>query len=167
MNTNDFMNLSSEERVNLVNGLLKKEQVNHLQNVAKKLGMTPSTFSKIMRDHDNFQYNQSKKQYYKLMSMEEYQQMAQHVDNATYDDSLQFLNDNLDKLKKLLDESSTQLIINPKIYSVDSKTNTKTVQVNAEIYEQFQQLAADKFPHLRLRELFSQSLLDFTEKYKE
>ena len=92
MNTEDFMNLLPEKKVDVVNELLQKESSNHLQNVAKKLGMSPSTFSKVMRHNDNYQYNQSKKQYYKLMSMEEYKRTNQKLPESKVDETLQYLN---------------------------------------------------------------------------
>src|SRR5690625_1305662 len=166
MHTQDFLKLSPEERVDFANNLLQKESSNHLNNVAKKLGLSPSTFSKVMRDNNNYQYIQSKKKYYKLLSIEEYKKVEKNSKSHSDDELFLFLDENLDELKELLKQSKEQLKIDPKIYSTNAKTITKSIQVNAEIYDQFNELIQKRFPHLRLRELFSQCLVDFINQYE-
>ncbi|RCW62876.1 hypothetical protein [Saliterribacillus persicus] len=167
MHSQDFLKLSSEKKVKLVNDLLKKESSNHLQNVAKKLEVSPSTFSKIMRNNDNYQYIQSKKQYYKLMNIEEYKQMAVHIKRDDHDEVIEFLQENIDDLKSLLQKAEKELILEPEIYATNSKTITKSIQVNADIYDRFSNLVSSKYPHLRLREVFSKCLLDFVNNYQD
>ena len=164
MDQQRLMKMEPMERVVYVNTLLQKETSNHLKNVAKKLGMSPSTFSKLMRE-GNFQYNQADKLYYKLVPLEEYKEIKTSSSHTTTD-LMDFLSENIDELKELLNYTRTQPIINPVVYSLESETKIKSIQINEEIYQRFTTLQSRKFPHLRLNMLFSQSLLDFIEKYE-
>lgn len=165
MNPHDFMKQSPTKRVDLVNNLLKKEKSDHLKRVAELIGINPSTFSKIMIEGD-YQYHQAKRQYYKLLTIDEYKQIKFKT-NESQDELLSFLNENMDELKALLELTKKQLILEPEIYDSSSKTITKSIQVNTDIYEKFASLHTTKFPHLRLRELFSKCLLDFINNYQD
>lgn len=167
MDTQKFMSLSMLEKVEVVNKMLGEETENHLKNVAKNLGLSPSTFSKIMRDNSSYQYNQTSKRYDRLLTLDEYKQYLQSESNTDKtQESIQFVSNHIDELKQLLQAYSNQLILNPKVYNPNSKTITKTVQVNADIYEEFTNLWATHYPHLRLRDIISQCLLDFTKTYQ-
>ncbi|MFC0015223.1 MULTISPECIES: phage antirepressor KilAC domain-containing protein [Allobacillus] len=159
-----LMKMEPMERVVYVNTLLQKETSNHLKNVAKNLGMSPSTFSKIMRE-GNFQYHQVDKMYYKLVPLQEYKKMKPNSSSHT-DDLMDFLTENIDELKRIIEFSSKQPIIEPEVYDPKAKSVIKSVQVNSDIYSRFQNLAT-RFPHLRLNTLISQCFLDFIRKYEE
>lgn len=169
MDTQDFMKLSSLEKVELVNQMLENEQENHLENIANKLGLKASTFSKIMRDNASYQYNQTSKRYDRILTLDEYKRYLEssgaNVNKS--DESLQFITDHLDDLKSLLNAHGNQLILEPEIYDPNSKSVTKTFQVNAAIYDQFSKLCATLYHHLRTRDLFSKCMLDFIRSYGE
>ncbi|MBU9710889.1 hypothetical protein [Evansella tamaricis] len=166
MDTQKFLNLSILDKVEVVNKMLEEETENHLKNCATKLGLSPSTFSKVMRDNSSYQYNQTGKRYDRLLTLDEYKQYLQSGSNTDKtQESLLFISKHIDELKQLLQAHSNQLILNPKVYDPNNKTITKTVQVNADIYEEFTNLWTTHYPHLRLRDIVSQSLLDFTTTY--
>ena len=164
MDQQRLMKMEPMERVVYVNTMLQKETSDHLKNVAKKLGISPSTFSKIMRE-GNFQYHQVDKMYYKLVSIEEFKKIEPRSSHHT-DELMSFLSENIDELKELLNYTRSQPIISPEVYHPESETKVKSIQINEEIYQRFTKLQSTKFPHLRLNMLFSQSLLDFIEKYE-
>ncbi|MGG3772951.1 hypothetical protein [Heyndrickxia faecalis] len=167
MDTQDFMKLSSLERVELVNRMLENEQENHLEKVATKLGLKTSTFSKIMRDNASYQYNQTSKRYDRILTIDEYKRYLESGANVNKsDESLQFVSEHLDELKKLLSAHQNQLVLEPEIYDPNGKSLTKTLQMNAAIYERFSKLCATQFPHYRTRDLFSKCMLDFIRTYE-
>ncbi|GAY78711.1 hypothetical protein NBRC111894_4265 [Sporolactobacillus inulinus] len=51
------------------------------------------------------------------------------------------------------------------VYDPDVKLVTKSIKVNNEIYSRFITLCENEFPHLKLKDLISQALLDFTKSY--
>lgn len=167
MDTQKFMSLSAIERVELANKMLSEETNDHLKNVASKLGLSESTFSKIMRDNASYQYNKTSKQYDRIMPIEEYKKYLQSgSDEDKMEETLQFLGEHLEELKQLLHGYTNQLILEPGIYDPNSKTITKTIQVNGDIYQQFSELHSNQFSHLRLRDIFSKCLLDFIKTYQ-
>ncbi|WP_251553965.1 hypothetical protein [Neobacillus muris] len=167
MDTQDFLKLSSLERVELVNKMLENEQEKHLENVAAKLGLKLSTFSKIMRDNASYQYNQTSKRYDRILTIEEYKRhLNSGINENRSEESLQFVTDHLDELKTLLNAHKKELILEPEIYDPNSKTITKTLQMNAAISERFSKLCSSQFPLYRTRDLFSKCMLDFINKYE-
>lgn len=166
MNTQQFMDLSALEKVEIVNRMLKEDK-NDLKIVASKLGLSESNLSKIIRATSSFQYNKTSKQYERIMPIEEYKKYLQTSSNEEKtEETLQFIADHLEEIKELLHVHSNQLILEPEIYDPKSKTVTKSVQINHEIYQQFSRIHASQFSHLKIRDLFSKSLYDFIRVYQ-
>ncbi|MGO5014125.1 hypothetical protein ACTQ5K_20075 [Niallia sp. Sow4_A1] len=166
MDTQEFMNLSALEKVELVNKMLKENDF-HLKNVASKLGLPESTLSKTIRGNSCYQFNKTSKQYERIMPIEEYKKYLQSDYNEDkMEETLQFLGEHLEELKGLLHEHETHLILEPEIYDPSSKTITRTIQVNESIYQLFSDLYSSKFSHIRLREIYSKCLLDFIRSYQ-
>lgn len=168
MDTQEFMNLSSLKKVELVNKMLKKEDDFHLKNVASKLGLPESTLSKIIRQNSSYQFNKTSKQYDRIMPIEEYKRYLQSGSKEDISqESLQFISEHLEELKEILHKhEENQLILEPEIYDSGSKTITKTIQVNESVYQQFSDLYSSRFSHIRLREIYSKCLLDFIKSYQ-
>ncbi len=167
MDTQKFMNLSAIGRVELANKMLSEETNDHLKNVASKLGLSESTFSKIMRDNASYQFNKTSKQYDRIMPIEEYKKYLHSGSNENkMEETLQFLGEHLEELKGLLHTHETQLILEPEIYDSSSTTITRTIQVNESVYQQFSDLYSSRFSHIRLREIYSKCLLDFIKTYQ-
>lgn len=169
MNADQFMNLSIKEKLKTVNKMLDMEDKDHLKNVSAKVGMPYSAFTKVMRDNGNYQYNQTSKKYEKLMSLEDYEKYLQldQKRNVSSSETLDYLEEHLDEIKKLLKEYQDQLILDPSVYHTSSKTVSKSLQVNEDIYNQFTKLCSTHFPHFRQKDIVSQSLLDFVQKYQK
>lgn len=169
MNNEEFMNLSMKKKLEVVNKMLQTEKDDHLKNVSIKLDIPYPAFTKLMRDDGNYQFNQSSKIYEKIVSLEEYDQLIQLKSNSNEysNEALKFLSENLNDIKKLLFQKEHQLILDPLVYDVKSKTTNKSIQVNTEIYNQFTELCSNQFPHLRQKDLISQCLLDFINAYKK
>lgn len=169
MKTQEFNILPIKEKLEIVNKMLQQESKDHLKNVSLKLDIPYSAFTKIMRDDGNYQFNQTSKTYEKIISLEEYEQLLQSKsnNNKDIDEILTFLSENLNELKELLSCNQYELVLNSKVYDVNSKSTNKSIQVNLEIYNQFTELCSTKFPHLRQKDLISQCLFDFIQKYQK
>ncbi|RTR26294.1 hypothetical protein EKG37_21730 [Robertmurraya yapensis] len=167
MDTQEFMSLSALEKVELVNKMLKEEEDCHLKNTASKLGLSESTFSKVMRDNSSYQYNKTSKQYDRIMPIEEYKKYLQSgSDENKMEETLQFVAEHLEELKGLLHANETQLVLEPEIYDSSSTSITRTIQVNEDIFKSFYDLYSSRFSHIRLREIYSKCLLDFIKAYQ-
>jgi len=169
METDIFMELSMNDKLETVNKMLGNETQDHLKNVSEKIGMSYSAFTKIMRDNGNYQYNQTKRRYERLMSLEEYNEYRHLTinDKDSFNVALKFVDDHLDDIKKLLHVQQHQLTLSPEVYDPSSKTVNKSFQVNSTVYNRFTMLCANQHPHLRQKDLISQCLLDFLEKYEK
>lgn len=166
MDTQEFMNLSALEKVELVNKMLKENDF-HLKNVASKLGLPESTLSKTIRGNSCYQFNKTSKQYERIMPIEEYKKyLHSGAAEDKMEESLQFVAEHLEELKGLLHVHENELILEPEIYEPSSPTITRTIQVNETIYQQFSELYSSKFSHIRLREIYSKCLLDFIKTYQ-
>lgn len=80
---------------------------------------------------------------------------------------MRFIATHLQELKQLLNSHETQLILDPKVYSPDSKSITKSLVVNTEIYEFFCELCMTRSPHLRLKDIVSNCLYDFVKQHNK
>ncbi|WP_337017270.1 hypothetical protein [Oceanobacillus massiliensis] len=169
MNEDEFMSLSMKEKLKTVNKMLEEEDKDHLKNVSERVGLSYSVFTKTMRDNGNYQYNQTSKKYEKLMSLQEYERYLQFGanDEDKSNETLNFLEEHLDELKNLLVVHQNRLILDPEVYDPSCKTASKSFQVNLDIFDQFTEICSTQFPHLRQRDLVSQSLLDFVRKYQK
>lgn len=169
MNAPEFNILPIKEKLEIVNKMLQQESKDHLKNVSLKLDIPYAAFTKIMRDDGNYQFNQTSKTYEKIISLEEYEHLLQSKSHKVEDtdEILAFLSENLNELKELLSCNQYELVLNPKIYDVNSKSANKSIQVNLEIYNQFTELCSKKYPHLRQKDLISQCLFDFIQKYQK
>lgn len=166
MYTQKFMSLSSLEKVELVNKMLKENDF-LLKNVSSKLGLPESTLSKVIRGNSCYQFNKTSKQYERIMPIEEYKKYLQSGANEDkMEESLQFVAEHLEELKGLLHAHETQLILEPEIYDPSSSTITRSIQVNEGIYKEFSDLYSSRFQHIRLREIYSKCLLDFIKTYQ-
>lgn len=167
MDAKDLQELPSLERAEFINKLLLEYDDDHLKNAAKAVGMKYSAFCKIMRE-GGFTYSQSKKQYEKTISLEEYKeiQTSTSIDNGS-DEALRFIADHLNELKQLLRQHETQLLLDPIVYAPDSKSVTKSLVVNKDIYEEFSELCTRRFSHLRLKDIVSNCLYDFVKQHKK
>lgn len=159
MNKEKFLALDCKQRVEVVNDLLKN---NHdLQQVADKIGINYSTFTKVMQE-DDFVYIKRLNQYYKFLRVEN---AVLSIDNSA-DDLTAFLNENKDVLKQIIEKhkASNDFTIDKKIFA--SKLSSKTFRMPEELYQQFVLTCEREFPHLKIQDIIAQLLLEFSDKYK-
>lgn len=89
------------------------------------------------------------------------------MNGEKYEDMLQFLKENFDQLKQLLNSvQRPPLVLDQRIYSKNAVFANKSIKMNEEIYESFTKHCNENFPQFRLQDLIAQSLLDFMGKYK-
>lgn len=159
MDKKNFLALDCKQRVEVVNDLLKN---NHdLQQVADKIGINYSTFTKVMQE-DDFVYIKRENQYYKFVRNENAISSA----NNFADDLTAFLNENKDILKKIIEKhkDNNDFTIDKKIFA--SKLSTKTFRMPEELYQHFVHTCEREFPYLKIQDIIAQLLLNFTDKYK-
>jgi len=167
MNQEEFQKMDLIERVELVNSYLANEIEDPLKRVSEKLQMNYGTFCKEMR-RGGYSFNQSRKQYEKTLSIEEFKEIEKYLNkNGDSDDVVQFIKDHFDELQSLLKVHSEQLVLNPVVYDPNIETVTKTVQISSKVYNDFSNLCTTKFGHIRLKDVYSQCLYEFTERYKD
>lgn len=159
MNKEKFLALDCKQRVEFVNDLLKNNY--DLQQVADKIGINYSTFTKVMQE-DDFVYIKRLNQYYKFVRDEN----AISATHNSADDLTAYLNENIDVLKQIIEKhkASNDFTIDKKIFA--SKLSTKTFRMPEELYQQFVLTCEREFPHLKIQDIIAQLLLDFSEKYK-
>lgn len=160
MNKDKFLALSSKQRVEVVNDLLKNKGYD-LQQVADFISVNYSTFTKIMQE-DDFVYIKRENQYYKFIRNPN---AISAIDNSA-DELTAFLNENMDILKKIVEKhkANDDFTIDKKIFA--SKLSTKTFRMPEELYQQFVLTCEKEFPQLKIQDIIAQLLLDFSDKYK-
>ncbi|MFD2618378.1 hypothetical protein [Terrilactibacillus laevilacticus] len=164
MTFDEFEKMDVIKRVLMVNDMLGKEKTDALKNVAAKLQLNYSSFTKEMRN-GGFNYNQAKRQYEKVISIEEYQKVRSGLGTEDKNEVLFYLAEHFEELKRLLSDSDNMLVLDKQVYDPNSKLAVKSIKVNNDIYEQFINLCEAQFPHLKLKDLVTQALLDFTRNY--
>jgi hypothetical protein len=167
METKEFIEMPLLERANYINKLLLTFDEEPLKSAAKAVNMSYSAFCKEMR-RGGYNYNQSKRQYEKTLSLDEYKNLQSSIsNNDRNEEALQFISEHLTEIKELLDISKTQFILDPKVYSTESESVTKSLVVNKEIYEEFTDLCKKQFPHLRQKDILSNCLYNFIKQYSK
>ncbi|GAB6473687.1 hypothetical protein FT641_01945 [Bacillus paranthracis] len=159
----EFFALDVEDRVRLVNKMLEEEDKDALKNVAKRLNVNYSTFTKTMQQ-GNYIYVKRRNQYFKFIDTEE---TKGEVNSIKFEEELQFLREHMDKLKTVLHISESVLILDEEVYAKDIPMVVKSVKVNEKIYSRFVELCEERFNHLKMKDLISQALLDFYMKYNK
>lgn len=167
MNAKEFQEMPLLERAEFINNLLLEYDEDHLKRASEAVNMTYSAFCKEMR-RGGFTYSQSKRQYEKTLSLDDYKdiQTSTPIDNGN-DEALRFIATHLNEIKELLNSHETLLVLDPKVYAPTSKSVTKSLVVNKEIYEEFTDLCMTRFPHLRLKDIVSNCLYSFVKQNKK
>lgn len=167
MDTREFQEKPLLERAEFINGLLLNFDEEPLKKAAEAVNMSYSAFCKEMRRGD-FTYSQGKRQYEKTLSLDEFKKIQSSISSEDVNEEVfRFLASHLDELKELLNVYKTEFILDPKVYDPNSKSVSKSLFVNKEIYDEFTELCAKHFAHLRLGYIVSQCLYDFIKKHQK
>lgn len=161
MNREQFYNTDPDARVAIINEMLKNSS---LKEVAKKIGVPESSFSKEMTSGD-YVYIKRDNQYYKFIRnnnlISQNHQQSQDV--------VSFLEQNIEVLKMIIcqyENNSKMLILDEQVYSQKVKYMNKSIKMNNEVYNKFVAFCKEKYPYLALQDLVAQSLLDFINRYE-
>ncbi|RKQ16445.1 hypothetical protein [Ureibacillus endophyticus] len=161
MDREQFYNTHPDERVDIINKMLKNSS---LKEIAKKIGVPESSFSKEMTNGD-YVYIKRDNQYYKYIRdknmISNNHQQSQDV--------ISFIEQNMEVLKAILrhhEDSRNMLILDEQVYSKKAKYMNKSIKMNSEIYDKFVKFCEEKYPFLTLQDLVAQALLDFINRYK-
>ncbi len=163
----EFQEMPLLERAEFTNKLLLEYDEDPLKKAAEAVNMKYSAFCKEMR-RGGFTYSQSRRQYEKTLSLDEYKDIQTSVPSeGANDEALQFIAKHLNEIKELLNIYDAQLVLDPKVYDPKSKSVTKSLVVNREIYEEFSNLCMTRFPHLRLKDIVSNCLYSFVKQHEK
>ncbi|SOC13478.1 hypothetical protein SAMN05880501_107198 [Ureibacillus xyleni] len=161
MNKEQFYNTAPQKRVEIINEMLKSSS---LKEVAKKVGVPESTFSKEMTRGD-YVYIKRDNQYYRFIRDKE---MVKQ-NSEQYQDVITFIEQNIETLKVIINDYEgfrKMLILDERVYSKQAEYTNKSIKMNGEVYEEFVEFCKDKYPYLMIQDLVAQSLIDFTNRYK-
>lgn len=161
MNKDKFLSLNSKQRVEFVNELLQSNSYD-LRQVSDYLGINYSTFTKVMQE-DCYVYIKRDNRYFKFVRDE--RQLK--TDNTIEDEATQFLRENLEQLKVVVEKhtANDDFTIDKSIFKSSAKQVTKTFRIHEDLYQKFVDTCEMEFPHLKLQNIIGQLLLDFTNKY--
>ncbi len=161
LNKDAFIKLPPSKRVEEVNKLL---QDHDLKKISSLIGIPSSSFSKLMWEGD-YIYHQADKRYYPFVRSK-----ADRLNTATNIDSdeIAFIKRHMDTLKKIVQnaEKSDPLILDKRIYNQNAQIMNKNIRMNNDIYQEFTSFCKQHYPHLKIQDVFSQSLLDAMQKYQ-
>ncbi|TKJ86063.1 hypothetical protein PaeCFBP13512_19710 [Paenibacillus sp. CFBP13512] len=161
MNKESFFTMQYDKRAEEVNKLLQSLS---LEDVAKKVGVNYSTFTKEMQAGD-YVFIKRDNCYYKFLR--DPFSAPEKKQNELNSEELNFLKENIEELRELIANSNDKSILHldPRIYSKNSPFSVKSIKMNEDIYGMFTSHCEENFPHFRLQDLVAQSLLDFIAKY--
>ncbi|WP_431808733.1 hypothetical protein [Lysinibacillus sphaericus] len=153
-----FRNLNSEEQVSLVNQRLI-EGSGRIADVATEIGVPASSLSNLLTKA-GYAYSRKLKQY--VIKADKERQVEEEPTKL-----LEYLIKNEDILRRVIEDyKGATLVLNPIVYKPNVEQVTKSFKLNIEVYNEFHQLLANKYPHYRIQDAIAQALLDFVENYK-
>lgn len=161
MNREQFYNTAPHKRVEFINEMLKNSS---LKDVAKKIGVPESTFSKEMTRGD-YVYIKRDNQYYRFIRDKD--MVKQNVDQ--YQDVITFIEQNIETLRVIINDYESfrkVLILDEQVYSNQAEYTNKSIKMNGKVYKEFVEFCKEKYPYLMIQDLVAQSLLDFINRYK-
>lgn len=153
----EYRKLPVEEQVNWLNEELQKQE---LKKVAAELGMSTSTLTNGIRAA-GFKFDRAAKQYViaTLNSINEDKQL------------MVYLHEHFAELQMLVEmqcfEVNQDVKLDKRIGSIGAKYVAKSVKVQDNIYEEFEELYKTKFHQWKMQDVMTQMMLEFIEKYKK
>lgn len=162
MNTQQFLKMNEEDRVNLVNKMLCEENVNTISHVAAEIGLSSASLSKKITEDGKYVYSRRMKQYIPRSG---------EPGHLKKDDAIHFILGNLEQLKKMVErekelKTSSMLVLSPEVVGKSDEYIVRNTKIPSSISEEFMKLSEDKFSFLRLQDLYAQALWDFVMKYR-
>lgn len=153
--------MEPDVRVSYINKMLLNKSLNE---VAKEIGVPPSSFSKEMNNKGDYVYIKRENQYYKFV-----RDLNDIKPSAIGDDTMSYINQNIETIKKIIElyQNQTPLILNEMVYDKQAKYTNKNLRMNSLVYSQFTEFSDNNYPTYRLQDLVAQALLDFTQKYEK
>lgn len=164
MDKEKFLSLPIQERVKYVNNMLHEYS---LSEIAEKLGISSSTFSKIMREGD-YLYHQGEKTFFPFVRSETDRKSGVGLQKSNIE-IMDFVKEHIVILKQIVDEYSEtkQLILDERIYGSKANYVNKNMRMNKDIYDEFVKFCKRDFPGLTIQHLCSQALIEFIAKYEK
>jgi hypothetical protein len=160
MNKEEFYAIDPDERVEHINKMLQNQSIN---DVAKEIGISPSTFCKEMTTGD-YVYIKRENQYYKFV-----RDMNSIKLTVTSDTTIAFIEKNINTLRKIVSlyQEQVPLILDEKVYNKNAEFINKNFRLNSAIYEELNRFWESDYPSYRLQDLIGQAFLEFIQKYRK
>ncbi|KOP78156.1 hypothetical protein AMS59_13750 [Lysinibacillus sp. FJAT-14745] len=152
----EYRKLSVEDQVNWLNEELQKQE---LKKIAAELGMSTSTLTNGIRAA-GYKFDRAAKQYViaTLNSINEDKQL------------MAYLHEHFAELQMLIEmqrfEVNQDVKLDKRIGSMNAKYVAKSIKVQDNIYEEFEELYKTKFHQWKMQDVMTQMMLEFVEKYK-
>lgn len=152
----EYRKLSVEDQVNWLNEELQKQE---LKKIAAELGMSTSTLTNGIRAA-GYKFDRAAKQYViaTLNSINEDKQL------------MAYLHEHFAELQMLVEmqrfEVNQDVKLDKRIGSMNAKYVAKSIKVQDNIYEEFEELYKTKFHQWKMQDVMTQMMLEFVEKYK-
>ena len=156
MNGLEYRKLPVEEQVSWLNEELQKQE---LKKVAVELGMSTSTLTNGIRAA-GFKFDRAAKQYViaTLNSINEDKQL------------MVYLHEHFAELQMLIEMQRFEVNQDVKLDkrgSMDAKYVVKSIKVQDNIYEEFEELYKTKLHQWKIQDVMTQMMMEFVEKYKK
>ena len=169
--------------VTLINAELKKDNSISVNKICNKLQLKQSTVKTQLRNN-NYSFNADLRQYVKEVGQQERQDVGQAIkpiiepkkDNViqegTKDLMIQnnYLKDNINVLVEMIEQYKKNNVVQGKdiVVQLPQEVDGKykiSLRVNQKVMEQFKEFC-NKHKQFTQKELISQALIEFMEKYK-
>lgn len=159
MNKQHFYEMDVHLRARKINEMLKNSS---LSEVAKKIGIPSSTFSKEMQKGD-YIYIKRENKYFRFIRDDSIAPSGNFTTQSN--EALEFLNEHLDDLKRLIKNYNSDTIqLNPKVYTDSSKVVTRSIRIRENLYKEFQSYCNSHYPYYSIHDLVAHCLVEFTNK---
>lgn len=152
----EYRKLSVEDQVNWLNEELQKQE---LKKIAAELGMSTSTLTNGIRAA-GYKFDRAAKQY-----------VIATLNSINGDKQLMaYLHEHFAELQMLVEmqrfEVNQDVKLDKRIGSMNAKYVAKSIKVQDNIYEEFEELYKTKFHQWKMQDVMTQMMLEFVEKYK-
>ncbi|MFJ7371403.1 hypothetical protein ACIQVU_18550 [Lysinibacillus sp. NPDC098008] len=157
MSIEDYLNLEIEEQVRWLN---KQRAMKQLKVIAEEMGVGAYVLEKPIKSA-GYKYDSNRKRY--VLQRQELDEIQQ--------DTLQFLEDNLDILKGLIlqagqSEDEQRLVIDPLLLA-NRTYKPISLRIQEDVYKRFSELFQRQYQHYKMQDIVSQALLEFCERYEQ
>lgn len=160
MNKQELLSMSEDERVMVINDMLKEDSVTKVEDVANRIGMSSSSLGKLMTE-GSYCYSRAFKQY-----------VLRESKKVTMDKNeiVKYIQENYQTIKRLVEKETKNennvLVLSQEVVQVNSEYVIRNTKVPKNVNDQFTKLCEEKYQYLKLQDILGQAMWEFIEKYR-